>query len=558
MRDLPISRRMLITFAVILSVFFVTVVAAIVGLFSTGNNFESFYSGPYRVTNKAAQLRGDIQKVAKNIGYATMTEDGDKTAEYIKGAQDSIQDLRDGTAFMREYFRGDMALIDEYDKIMKDVMEDRDKVLELALENRNAEASELYFARVMPEFAKANDMLIKMDEDAAARADYTFESANRQRIIVTAILIALAVAALTITVLLARFIITSITKPIAEIEQVAKEMAAGSLNVNLTFEGKDELGSLADSMRSLTDGVKQIVADIGLILSGLANGNFYIKSQCLDKYVGDYVPILEAMRSIRDNLNSTMLQISESTQQVASGSAQLAENAQGLAEGATEQAGAVEELTATVEDVASVAEVGTANAQKAFERVNSSAQKAEGSKKDMAELIDAMERISSTSKEIENIIGEIEDIASQTNLLSLNASIEAARAGEAGKGFAVVADQIGKLASDSAQSAVNTKNLISKTLEEIDAGNRITRKTSEAFEEVIGEMKEFAGVAKESSESSMTQLESMMQIKKGIEQISGVVQSNSAAAEETSATSEELSAQAENLDMQIGKFQLIR
>ena len=87
-----------------------------------------------------------------------------------------------------------------------------------------------------------------------------------------------------------------------------------------------------------------------------------------------------------------------------------------------------------------------------------------------------MERISDTSKEIQNIIGAIEDFASQTNLLSLNASIEAARAGEAGKGFAVVADQIGKLASDSAQSAIDTKKLIEKSLDEIENGNIITEK----------------------------------------------------------------------------------
>ena len=100
-----------------------------------------------------------------------------------------------------------------------------------------------------------------------------------------------------------------------------------------------------------------------------------------------------------------------------------------------------------------------------------SAQKAENSKKDMERLKGAMERISSTSKEIEKVIIAIEDIASQTNLLSLNASIEAARAGDAGRGFVVVAEQIGKLATDSATSAVTTKELIVRCLQEIDLGN---------------------------------------------------------------------------------------
>ena len=87
-------------------------------------------------------------------------------------------------------------------------------------------------------------------------------------------------------------------------------------------------------------------------------------------------------------------------------------------------------------------------------------------------MVDAMTRINETSKNIENIISEIEDIASQTNLLSLNASIEAARAGEAGRGFAVVADQIRQLAEQSTKSAVDTRELIEGSLEEIAEGNK--------------------------------------------------------------------------------------
>ena len=172
-------------------------------------------------------------------------------------------------------------------------------------------------------------------------------------------------------------------------------------------------------------------------------------------------------------------------------------------------------------------------------------------------LTEAMERITATSKEIESIIGEIEDIASQTNLLSLNASIEAARAGEAGRGFAVVADQIGKLAADSAQSAVNTKNLIIKSLQEINNGNEITARTTSALGEVIEGIKFLADASQETSELSREQAETMEEVRKGIEQIADVVQNNSAAAQETSATSEELLAQSENLKAMVEQFKLL-
>ncbi len=167
-----------------------------------------------------------------------------------------------------------------------------------------------------------------------------------------------------------------------------------------------------------------------------------------------------------------------------------------------------------------------------------------------------MERINSTSKEIANIIAEIEDIASQTNLLSLNASIEAARAGEAGRGFAVVADQIGKLASDSANSAVNTKKLIEDSIQEIERGNEITVKATAAMESVINGIKKLAESTREISDLSVDQAEAMKQLEQGVTQISEVIQNNSAAAEETSATSQELSAQSENLETLVRRFVL--
>ena len=167
-----------------------------------------------------------------------------------------------------------------------------------------------------------------------------------------------------------------------------------------------------------------------------------------------------------------------------------------------------------------------------------------------------MERITETSKEIENIIAAIEDIADQTNLLALNASIEAARAGEAGRGFAVVADQIGKLATDSAQSAVMTRELISRSMAEVELGNQMVENTRGSINTVLANMETFANMATGSAEASRAQADMLKQIDSGIEQISGVVQSNTAAAQETSAVSEELSSQAVNLEQMVEKFVL--
>ena len=154
------------------------------------------------------------------------------------------------------------------------------------------------------------------------------------------------------------------------------------------------------------------------------------------------------------------------------------------------------------------------------------------------------------------IITDIEDIASQTNLLSLNASIEAARAGEAGRGFAVVADQIGKLAADSAKSAVNTRDLIDKTLVEIDKGNNITRTTADAFNQIIADMESFAEIAQNTMEKANSQAESLEQIGQGIEQLSGVVQGNAASSEENTAISVNLAEGAAKMQDRVKIFKL--
>ena len=171
-------------------------------------------------------------------------------------------------------------------------------------------------------------------------------------------------------------------------------------------------------------------------------------------------------------------------------------------------------------------------------------------------MTEAMTRIDETSKKIGDVITEIEDIASQTNLLSLNASIEAARAGEAGKGFAVVADQIRTLAEQSAKSAVNTRALIEGTIREIETGSKAATRAAEAIVGVVEEIHAIAETSKKLSENSESQAESMKQADAGVARISEVVQSNSATAEESSATSEELSAQATNMNELVGQFQL--
>jgi len=349
---------------------------------------------------------------------------------------------------------------------------------------------------------------------------------------------------------------TSLVEPIDEIRSAVGKIKKGDFNINITYSGKDELGDLAADMNDACAHMRTVISDAGYLIGEMSEGNFNVSTEIRDSYVGNFKILIDAMNKLKYEMNDTLRKIRNSSEQVMVGAEQLAGSAQELAEGAANQAGAVEELSATVENVTGISEESAANAVKAAGSATLAAKDAQKSREEMNQLTEAMDRITATSREIGNIIAAIEDIASQTNLLALNASIEAARAGESGRGFAVVADQIGKLAADSSQSAVSTKELINKCLDEVENGNHMVENTMESIGTVLTNMETFAEMASGAAEASKTQVDMLKQIEVGIEQITSVVHNNSATAEETSAVSQELSAQATNLESMVAQFVL--
>lgn len=376
-------------------------------------------------------------------------------------------------------------------------------------------------------------------------------------IVCVLISLALAVAAVFIGSYIAKKLGVAIGKPIEQCTTRLEKLTQGDLHTEIPkIDTEDETKILANATGAIVESMNTVISDVGYLLGEMAEGNFAVRTDKEAAYVGDFHGLVDSMRKLKTKLAETLKNILEAAEQVDIGSGQMAESAQALAEGATEQAGAVEELQSTISNITEIVEGDAKNLQQTYEQARDYEQQATMSGEEMHNLSTAMNGITETSKQISNIIGEIEDIASQTNLLSLNAAIEAARAGEAGKGFAVVADQIGKLAYDSAQSAVNTKNLIENSLQEIEKGNQITERTYASLMQVVEGMKTLALSIQDAVNNSSTQTEAMEQIEQGIDQIAAVVQNNSATAEETSATSEELAAQAAAMNEHISTFKL--
>lgn len=557
MKDYKIEKKLTVSFRFVLAMLLLSVVVCISGLIFVSSSFGDFYKYYHTITVASLDARMSVQGAVKSVAITLLTDDEAAIERFQKDAVTYIDRLGADLEVLNEKYRGDISSITETTEALKAAKEYREKINGYVNEGKHAEALNVYMNEYGPTMTIVQTNMTELDEMVSGLADGAYKRSSFVDKMVIVVAVVISIFSFLSTLSLAKALVKMLKEPVEEIEKAAVEMSKGSLHVQLNYTSEDEFGSLADSMRTLCMNINTIIADISRIQDELSKGNFQITSNCLERYEGDYEPILLAMRAVRDKLNATLLEINESANVVAEGSVQLSEGAKVLAEGSMDQAGAVEELTATVEDVSTMAENSADEAENAYQKVAAAEKEADQSQHNLLELTDAMQGISDTSLKIQAIITTIEDIASQTNLLSLNASIEAARAGEAGRGFAVVADQIGKLAADSAQSAVDTKELIGKCIDEIQQGNNIMERTVKGIENVLESIRLFEEVAKSSSSTSRQQADMLEQIQKGIEQISTNIQTNSAAAEETAATSQELSKQADCLKGEVNKFKLV-
>lgn len=554
-RKLKVGTKLKYAFTTVIVTLAIAVVVSLVSIVKMNVDTYKFYKEAYANSTLQMEIRKDIQLVGKYILWSMTTDDASSTQSYSNLAQKYADQVgKNVTALEKSY--NDKKKVAELKDAIEELKKQRAAVIELAKRNKNDEALALFNSDYNDATEKIQDILVDIGKVASAEAKSQYTSARVTGLVSIILMILIGAGTVAFSTVIRTTITGIMLKPIQELESAAEKLKAGQLDVEINYESPDELGKLAGNFRQACKTLEVIVQDTSYLLGEMAEGNFNVSSNNAQIYIGNFRQQYESISKLKHELSDTLTQINEASEQVASGSGQLAGGAQALAEGATDQAGAVEELTATVESVSGIAESSAESASGAYQMVRTAVEQADQSREELQALTNAMERISSTSQEIQNIIGSIEEIASQTNLLSLNASIEAARAGEAGKGFAVVADQIGKLAGDSAQAAVNTRDLIEKSLQEIENGNQITEKTVAALNKILESMNDFANAVKGASESSTEQANMLKQIEQGIEQISSVVQSNSAAAEETSATSQELSAQSEGLKNLVGRFKL--
>lgn len=557
LKKLDVRKKIRVVVLSLIAIFAVAVVISVMGLLVTNNQFTNFYNVQYNNSSLEKDMQTNLHYASKHFLWSVSVKDPEQVKTHMAMVRSSMDAITAGIPELGKTYKNTEKmnqLKEAWDKYLVEF----EKIAGFVDAGDIMSAISIYVTTYEVATDEIHNLLTEIGAEIDADAQQSYRGSQLQGMMITLVLVVILVVCVGIGLYYAKKLSEIITKPVEEMKEIAEQLAEGNLDVQVDYVSADEFGNLADSFRKTCTTLKNIIEDLSYVLAELKDGNYQVNSKDAGLYVGNFKQIVDDLRTMAENQSDALFQINQAVEQVSTGADQLANGAQDIAEGAGEQANAIERLNETVEDVASIAATSAENAVKTATTIKNAVVEAERGKTEVTELINAMTRITETSKEIENIIATIEDIASQTNLLSLNASIEAARAGEAGRGFAVVAEQIGKLATDSANSAVTTRNLISKSLNEIENGNQIVDNTTAIIANIISNMENFETLVSGVAEASEEQSEMLKKVQESIGQISTVVSNNSAAAEETSAVSEELSAQSESLNELTGQFKLRR
>ena len=374
-------------------------------------------------------------------------------------------------------------------------------------------------------------------------------------IILIVLMIVIALITLAIIIVISHRLVKKYIKPIDEVVAVADKLAIGDFSVSIEKNYNDEIGQLADKFGNMSERLSAIIKDLTRGLKEMASGNFNISPNV--EHIGDFKDIEVALVKVIKDLSSTLSEINHVADTVASNASQLSDGAQAITEGATDQASSVQELQSTIANVSDQVDMNAHNANKANKMAEAVGHQIIESNNQVQQIVSAMEVITENSKQISSIINTIDEIASSTNLLALNASIEAARAGEEGRGFAVVATQVGNLAAQSADAAKSSGELIIQAINAVEEGKKIVDDAAAKLMESVEKTKELVENINQISIASEQQAESLKQVSEAANQIAAVVEENTAMAEESSASSEELASQADRLKELVGVFKLM-
>lgn len=563
LKNLRIGTKIVSSFITVIMLVAIMLTVTQLSMNRISEDMETFYNEEFQIVDVSQTVMTDLQGYAKGISRVALAAENAEQREaadaaayletrtsemngYLDSMGKDIEDLKklplqsqDEVATVNEMYQTLTAQTTQLLSLYSDGQVDDG----LKLANGDIEQNAVKMRTAL------NTIIDRAQTRAENKHDSTMTLVRQQRTMVLILTIFVAVMTAVLCLALTR----GIRKPLNEMENAARRLADGDLSQEITYQSRDELGSLAQSLRNTISALRQYIREIDAAMSAIGSRKLNYTPSV--EFRGDFISIKDSLVKISGNLTEALIQINTSADQVVRGAEQIAGSGQALSQATLEQASSVEELSSTINGISDRVRENADNAVATSRLTESVGGDVRRTSQQVLEMSSSMEKMRDMSREITGIIKDIEDIAFQTNILALNAAVEAARAGEAGKGFSVVANEIRRLSEKTSEASRSTSDLIGKTVDMMVQGADMANATSDKLLQTAKAAQDAADKVQVISQASGEQATAVVQLRQSIEQISSVVQENSATAEESAAASEELTSQMQILKELVSSFE---
>ena len=518
-------------------------------------NIYSFYNVQFVTETYQMEIRKDVQTINKRLLLAVASNDSEVTAAQKEDLEGRFPKIEGYFSTISKNLNND-TLGAQLTTNWK-AFEDASFEMLALVENGDSKSALEYYNSTLNDVSET--LADSLDETGTLAEKAAAGKYRTILVIIGAAVVVLIIGLIVITTInkkTSKALIKEIEEDLDVLAKATEEIAKGNVHVDIDYDADNEIGRVVNQLRTAVESLIYYIDDIGNKMSTMAQGNFDI---AFDRdFNGDFRDIQNAIESFSQQISDSMTEIMEVSDMVSDGANQIAGAGQNLADTVTSQANIVDDLSVTVNRITDQISNSSTDATTISKEVEVVAENIVEGNKRMQDVVNAMDAISSSSQEISKIIDTINEIADETNLLSLNASIEAARAGEAGKGFAVVAGEVSKLAGQTVEAAQDTAELINASLRNVEIGISIANDTATKLNDMVDQVQGIAGKVKSIAEASNTQAESVKEMSNDIGEISSVGQNNAATSEESLALSYEMNEHANSLKGLVEKFNLKR
>ncbi|WP_051238891.1 HAMP domain-containing methyl-accepting chemotaxis protein [Clostridium butyricum] len=557
-KNLPIKKKLMNSFMVIVVISILTSFISLICLQIINDRYKDAMNN-YGFSQGQVGLLGikveHSYSMVKEIIVVGNTSDVDR----IKTIKEDIEKCNEDINLLLQNIDKENLQNDKEQELINNIKSDiesyeqvKDRIIELGMNNKTAQASQLLRGQGNPAMDLLTVDISELLSIKIEQCNLLINRLNRLRIIFVMIILATIALSVIFAMKSSKYLSDVIGNPIIKMSKIAKRICDGDLDVEIQCESNDEIGELAQSFSKMVIAIKSYISEISSILGDISNGNLNCSIE--EEYKGNFIEIRKSLENIIISINDIFENIGQATIDVKANSEKAAEMAELLSNGSKNEKDAVRELCISIDQINKQVNKNADNAVNTSTITNTLAANIENSNIMMDKVIEAMENIENSSKSIITIMNTINDIAERTNLLALNAAIEAARAGDLGSGFAVVANEVKGLASQSADAARETNNIIKESIKAVNNGKLLVYDTANTLNESLKNVSKTRELSEYIEDSSKEQYESIAVVNERINKITETINRTVEVAENSAISSEELKSQSSKLEMMINKF----